>query len=349
MPTYSPDLAHRIYQRSRLTGSFVLRSGTTSREYFDKYLFESDPSLLREIAQALVLLMPEDVDVLAGLELGGVPLAAVCSQMSGLPTLFVRKQAKGYGTCRFAEGGPVAGKRLVVIEDVITSGGQVINSCRQLRAEGAEIATVLCVIDREAGGTENLAAEDLQLCSLFTMSELQDAASSDALRSATTRPGRQQIVTHVGIHPVDADWTIRPAGEHDVEQVLSLWDAAGSAETVTDTREGVLGLLDVDPEALLVAEVDGGEIVGSLIAAWDGWRGGFYRLAVYPDRRRQGLATALLRAGERRLLARGAARFTAIITDDDPDAMGFWTTTGYEQQENRARFVRNVAPLRVGP
>jgi ribosomal protein S18 acetylase RimI-like enzyme len=134
----------------------------------------------------------------------------------------------------------------------------------------------------------------------------------------------------------------RSASDRDIEQVLALWGAAGSAETVTDTREGVLGLLDADTEALLVAESDGGEIVGSLIASWDGWRGSFYRLAVHPDRRRQGIATALLREGERRLLARGAARLTAIVTDDDPDAMSFWTTTEYERQQSRARFVRNV-------
>jgi len=152
----------------------------------------------------------------------------------------------------------------------------------------------------------------------------------------------------VDIHPAVPDWTIRHASEHDIERVLSLWSAAGSTETVTDTHEGVLGLLDADREALLVAESAGGEIVGSLIAAWDGWRGSFYRLAVHPDRRRAGLATALLREGERRLLARGAARFTAIVTDDEPDAMGFWAATGYEQQGNRARFVRNVAPAVLG-
>jgi ribosomal protein S18 acetylase RimI-like enzyme len=134
----------------------------------------------------------------------------------------------------------------------------------------------------------------------------------------------------------------RSATNQDIEQVLALWNAAGSVETVTDTRDGVLGLLDADPEALLVAESDGGEIVGSLIAAWDGWRGSFYRLAVHPEQRREGIATALLREGERRLLARGAARFTAIVTDDDLDAMSFWTATGYERQQNRARFVRNV-------
>lgn len=151
------------------------------------------------------------------------------------------------------------------------------------------------------------------------------------------------------IHPAVPDWRIRHASEHDIEQVLALWDAASRTETVTDTREGVLGPLDADREALLVAESDGGEIVGSLIAAWDGWRGSFYRLAVHPDRRRQGLATALLREGERRLRARGAARFTAIVTDDDPGAMGFWAATGYEQQESRARFVRNVGAATLAP
>lgn len=94
-------------------------------------------------------------------------------------------------------------------------------------------------------------------------------------------------------------------------------ERGGDTETVAYTREGVLGLLDADPEALLVAESDGGEIVGSLIAAWDGWRGSFYRLAVNPEQRRQGIGTALLREGERRLLAHGAARLTAIVADDD--------------------------------
>ncbi len=160
-------------------------------------------------------------------------------------------------------------------------------------------------------------------------------------RISVRRPAEVRVVD---IHPAVPDWTIRHAGEHDAERVLALWDVAGSTETVTDTRMGVLGLLDADPEALLVAESDDGEIVGSLIAAWDGWRGSFYRLAVHPDRRREGLATALLREAERRLQARGTARFTAIVTDDDPDAMGFWAATGYEQQESRARFVRNLGP-----
>jgi orotate phosphoribosyltransferase len=177
------ELMRRIYARSLLTGEFRLRSGAISDQYFDKYLFEADPLLLREIASELVVLLPDGVDVLAGLELGGVPLATVASQLSGLPTLFVRKERKTYGTCLLAEGGASGGRRLAVVEDVITSGGQVIESCRALREDGAQITTVLCVINREAGGRENLAGEGLELRSLFTMRELQAARSSDPLHS----------------------------------------------------------------------------------------------------------------------------------------------------------------------
>jgi orotate phosphoribosyltransferase len=172
-------LARRIYDRSHLTGEFRLRSGVVSDEYFDKYLFESDPALLRQVCDALVGLLPERVEAVAGLELGSVPLATVVSQRSGLPTLFVRKKAKDYGTCRLAEGGEVANRRLAVIEDVVSSGGQLIESCAALREQGADIAAVVCVIDRDTGGAENLAAHGLALRSLWTMSQLRHAAGVD--------------------------------------------------------------------------------------------------------------------------------------------------------------------------
>jgi orotate phosphoribosyltransferase len=166
------ELAKQIYAVAHLTGSFTLRSGTTSTEYFDKYRFESDPVLLAEIAAALAPLVPETTEGLAGLELGGVPLATALSRETGLPAYFVRKEAKTYGTCQLAEGGAFEGRRLTVVEDVVTSGGQVVESCRELRARGATILRVLCVIDRQAGGPANLAAEDLELAPLFTMDEL---------------------------------------------------------------------------------------------------------------------------------------------------------------------------------
>jgi ribosomal protein S18 acetylase RimI-like enzyme len=132
---------------------------------------------------------------------------------------------------------------------------------------------------------------------------------------------------------------IRTATEQDVEPVLCLWDEADGPSSVTDTREGLLRLLATDREALLLAESNG-VMVGSLIAAWDGWRGSFYRLAVHPDRRRQGIATALLQEGEHRVQARGAVRFTAIVVEDDPAAMGLWQSVGYSKQQRRVRFVR---------
>jgi orotate phosphoribosyltransferase len=145
--------------------------GTTS----DKYRFESDPGILREIAENMTDLIPADVDALAGLELGGVPIATVLSQLTGISTLFVRKQAKTYETCRLAEGDVVAARRLVVVEDVVTSGGQVIDSVHGLRELGATVSVAVCVIDREAGGARTLASESVELQSLFTISDLQNA------------------------------------------------------------------------------------------------------------------------------------------------------------------------------
>ena len=135
-----------------------------------------------------------------------------------------------------------------------------------------------------------------------------------------------------------SDVTIRCATERDIDTVLRLWESAGSAPTVTDSSDGLRRLLATDEGALLLAESEG-NVVGTVIAAWDGWRGGFYRLAVLPHRRRQGIATALLQEGERRLQARGAVRLTAIAIGDDPVATGLWTAVGYTRQSNRARFV----------
>jgi len=177
------QLARAIYDASHLEGEFLLRSGALATEYFDKYLFESDPELLVTIAEALVPLVPGDTEALAGLELGGVPLAVVLGQITGLPVLFVRKKAKEYGTRRLAEGGDVSGKRLLIVEDVVTSGGQVVLSTRDLRALGAVIDSAICVIDREAGGADALAREGVALAALFTMGELASAASGSRLTS----------------------------------------------------------------------------------------------------------------------------------------------------------------------
>jgi orotate phosphoribosyltransferase len=176
----APDralLAAAIYDASHLTGTFTLRSGVVSNEYFDKYMFESDPTLLRAVAAACLVLVPAGIDALAGLELGGVPLATMMSQLNGMPTRFVRKEAKTYGTCRLAEGGALDGQRLCIIEDVVTSGGAILDAASELRDRGAVLGPVVCVIDRESGGLEKLAAEGLELHALFRMSELKPASS----------------------------------------------------------------------------------------------------------------------------------------------------------------------------
>ena len=171
------ELAKRVYEAAHLTGTFTLRSGVTSNEYFDKYRFEADPGLLHSIAVAMAPMVPLGVDALAGLELGGVPLATMLSQVTGLPARFVRKEAKTYGTCQLAEGGDLKGLKLLIVEDVVTSGGAILDAVRELRELGAVAERVVCVIDRESGGVEKLAKEDLALDALFTMSELQAAAS----------------------------------------------------------------------------------------------------------------------------------------------------------------------------
>lgn len=169
-------LAAKIYEVASIQGEFTLRSGITSNQYFDKYRFESQPTILRAIAEHMAKMVPPSTEILAGLEMGGIPIATMISQITGLPTCFVRKEAKAYGTCQYAEGVDIAGKRVLIIEDVVTSGGQIILSTADLRKIHAHIENVLCVIDREQGGNEKLETAGLNLNSLFTRSELEAAA-----------------------------------------------------------------------------------------------------------------------------------------------------------------------------
>jgi len=168
------ELALRLEKTCRLTGRFVLRSGQVSEFYFDKYQFESDPELLRSVAELAVRLVPEGTEILAGLELGGVPVATAMSLATGIPQVLVRKKAKTYGTAKLAEGPDVGGRRLLVVEDVITTGGQVVASTEDLRSLGAIVETVLCVIDRrpEPGGADKLSDAGLAVRSLFTTDDL---------------------------------------------------------------------------------------------------------------------------------------------------------------------------------
>ncbi len=178
-------LADEINTVARLTGTFTLRSGQIATEYFDKYRFEARPKLLARIAAAMAPLIPADTEVLAGLEMGGIPIATALSLHTGIPAAFVRKQAKQYGTARLAEGCDLDGRRVTVVEDVITTGGQVVISTNDLRALGAKVGHVLCVIDRSIDKAAALTAEGLTLHALLTRAQL-DAAEA---RWQTTRPG----------------------------------------------------------------------------------------------------------------------------------------------------------------
>ena len=170
-------LAHDINAICRLRGTFTLRSGQIADTYFDKYLFEAQPALLERVASAMVGLVPEGTELLGGLELGGVPIATMVSSKTGLPALFVRKHAKEYGTCKLAEGPDVAGRRVTLIEDVITTGGAVRDATRALREAGAIIETVVCAIDRSPAGENPLADMDLEVRAVLTRADL-DAAES---------------------------------------------------------------------------------------------------------------------------------------------------------------------------
>jgi orotate phosphoribosyltransferase len=172
------QLAREVSERCRLTGQFRLRSGYVADEYFDKYLFEADPVLLGRVVSRMVDLVPADTDVLGGLELGGVPLAVRLSQDTGKPALFIRKHAKTYGTCRLAEGGDPSGQTVLLVEDVITTGGAVQDAADALREAGAEVNSVVCAIDRSVPGSDPLASIGLKVHSVLTKEILDSADSS---------------------------------------------------------------------------------------------------------------------------------------------------------------------------
>ena len=172
------EIAKKIYEASHLTGEFILRSGQVSNEYFDKYLFEAQSVLLNEIANYMKNLVPDGTEVLAGLEMGAISIVTALSIATGINACFVRKKAKDYGTRKLAEGAEIKNKYVTVVEDVVTTGGQVIESVNELRRRGAVVDSVLCVILRNESAREILAAEGLTLIPAFTMDFIKKAAGA---------------------------------------------------------------------------------------------------------------------------------------------------------------------------
>ena len=171
------EVAKAISKTCKLQGSFRLRSGSTVDTYFDKYRFESDPALLNEIAKQLLENLKEknfldSIDYIAGMEMGGIPIVAHLSMLTGIPSVFVRKKAKEYGTCNLVEGADIEGKNLLIVEDVVTTGGAILDSLPLLRERGATISKAVCVILREPIGFKNLAEASVDLSFLFKKEEV---------------------------------------------------------------------------------------------------------------------------------------------------------------------------------
>ena len=177
------DLIKMLVERAYLEGDFVLRSGRHSKYYLDKYRFETVPELLEALGELIAAAVKEhepDAVRIAAPELGAVALAAAASLASRLPFLIVRKQAKGYGTSNKLEGISESGELVCLVEDVVTSGGAALQAVEAVREAGLVCRTAVCVVDREEGGSDELARHGVRLWPLFRASELQKVAKSAA-------------------------------------------------------------------------------------------------------------------------------------------------------------------------
>ena len=166
------DLAKRIADVALLRGEFKLRSGRTSNYYLDKYLFETQPDILRELGALFAQRVTAEVDRIAGAELGAVALAAVTAMAASKPFVIIRNQKKDYGTSKLVEGTLKEGERVLIVEDVLTTGGQVLEAAKTLEAAGAKVERIVAVIDREEGARQNIEGAGYKYESLFTTTDL---------------------------------------------------------------------------------------------------------------------------------------------------------------------------------
>jgi orotate phosphoribosyltransferase len=166
------ELAKRIADVALLRGEFTLRSGRKSNYYLDKYRFETQPDCLLELGKMIAARIPADTQRLAGPELGAVPLAASAAMQCNRPCIFVRNQKKEYGSAKQVEGVFNPGDKIVLIEDIVTSGGQVLEAADCLKDLGLVIQKVIVIIDREEGGREVITNAGLKMDALFTTTDL---------------------------------------------------------------------------------------------------------------------------------------------------------------------------------
>ena len=166
------ELIKRIKETSYLEGDFVLRSGKRSKYYLDKYLFETCPDILAALAEEFAKHITDDVTLIAGAELGGVALAAATALTSGKNWLIIRNTKKGYGTAKLVEGVLKPGDVVLLVEDVATTGGQVLEAAKIITEAGATVKKIICVIDRKQGAGENIAQAGYKFQSILTKDDL---------------------------------------------------------------------------------------------------------------------------------------------------------------------------------
>ena len=166
------ELIQRISDEALLHGDFTLRSGRKSKYYLDKYLFETQPDILRALGELFARHVDDSVDRLAGAELGGIPLVAAASMAANKPTILIRNQKKDYGTAKQLEGKLEQGDRVLIVEDVATTGGQVLEAAKLLTELGATVVKIVAVIDRQEGARENVEGAGFAFDALFTKADL---------------------------------------------------------------------------------------------------------------------------------------------------------------------------------
>jgi orotate phosphoribosyltransferase len=166
-----PELAQAIKKAAYLEGDFLLRSGKRSKYYLDKYLFETNPAILAEVGKLLAEHAGPGIDRIGGAELGGIPLATAASLSCGKPFIIIRQGKKDYGTGKMIEGTIKAGDRILLVEDVVTTGGQVIEAVQTIKQAGASVVKIVAVLDRQEGAAEKI-GQVAPFAALFTSADL---------------------------------------------------------------------------------------------------------------------------------------------------------------------------------
>lgn len=166
------ELIQRIKETAYLEGDFTLRSGKKSKYYLDKYLFETCPDILQALGSEFAKYITDDVTLIAGAELGGVALAAATAMESGKNWIIIRNSKKDYGTGKMVEGVLKENDVVLLVEDIATTGGQVIEAAKIITEAGAKVEKIVCVIDRKQGAQENITQAGFDFSSILTKDDL---------------------------------------------------------------------------------------------------------------------------------------------------------------------------------